>query len=299
MNYLFHLLVFFDTYLVLALSLNLVVGYCGLLSVAHASYYAIGAYTYALLTLKLGVGFFPALLSGFVVAALLSVAVSLPSWRLQRDFFFLATLAVQVLIFSSIYNWFDPQAPFGSWTNLTNGSFGIADIPKPTVFGLKADTPAQFAILATVIAFLCGFLIWRLSSSPWGRLLIAMRDDELATRGIGKNTRLLKVQAIAISCGFAAVAGGLYAGYVGYIHPTLASLDESILVLAMVLVGGLGNFRGPLAGAALLIALPEILRFAQLPDTQAAPMRLMIYGTLLVLFVHFRPAGLAGTYRMD
>jgi len=126
-----------------------------------------------------------------------------------------------------------------------------------------------------------------------------MRDDELAVRGLGKNTRLLKVQAIAVSCGFAAVAGVLYAGYVSYLHPSAASLEESILMLAMVLVGGLGNFRGPIIGAAVLIGLPEILRFAELPDAQAAQLRLIIYGTLLVLFVHFRPAGLAGNYRMD
>lgn len=299
MTYLFHLLIYFDIYLILALSLNLVAGYCGLLTVAHASYYAIGAYTYAILAVTLGWGLFPAMLVSILVAAVMSLAVSLPSWRLQTDFFFLATLVVQVLIFSSIYNWFDPQSPVGSWANLTNGTFGIADIPKPSVLGITLREPSQYVALATAAAAICGFLIWRLQSSPWGTALIALRDDELVIRGLGKNARLLKLQAIAFSCAFAAISGVLYAGYVSYVHPTLAALDESILMLAMVLVGGLGNFRGPIIGAASLIGLPELLRFAELPDAQAAQLRLMIYGASLIVLMHLRPSGLAGSYRLD
>lgn len=299
MNYVLHLLIYFDIYLIVALSLNLVVGYCGLLTMAHAGYYAVGGYTYALLSVTLGWGFFPAVLAAVLVAAVLSLAVSLPAWRLRGDFFVLGSLAVQVLIFSLLYNWSNPSAPLGSWSNLTNGPFGITGIPKPEFFGYRLATPASYAVFASLVALACGFLLWRLQASPWGRLLTVMREDELAARGLGKNTRLLKVQALAFACGFAAIAGALYAGYVNYLDPSSASLDESILMLSMVLVGGLGNFRGPILGAALLIALPELLRFADLPDAQAANLRLMIYGILLVLFMHFRPAGIAGVYRME
>ena len=299
MNYVLHLLIYFDIYLIVALSLNLVVGYCGLLTMAHAGYYAVGGYTYALLSVTLGWGFVPAVLAAVLVAAVLSLAVSLPAWRLRGDFFVLGSLAVQVLIFSLLYNWSNPSAPLGSWSNLTNGPFGITGIPKPEFFGYRLSTPASYAVFASLVALICGFLLWRLQASPWGRLLSVMREDELAARGLGKNTRLLKVQALAFSCGFAAIAGALYAGYVNYLDPSSASLDESILMLSMVLVGGLGNFRGPILGAALLIALPELLRFADLPDAQAANLRLMIYGILLVLFMHFRPAGIAGVYRME
>jgi branched-chain amino acid transport system permease protein len=299
MNYFLHLLVYFDIYLIVALSLNLIVGYCGLLTLAHAGYYAIGAYAYALLALTLGWGFIPAALAGALIAAVLSLAISLPSWRLRGDFFVLATLAVQALIFSALYNWFSADAPLGSWRNLTNGPFGIPGIPRASIFGWQIGAPLAFALFATGVAAICAFILWRLKSSPWGRLLTAMREDELAARGLGKNTRMAKVHAIAISGGMVAIAGALYAAHVRYIDPSSASLNESILMLSMVIVGGLGNFRGPIVGAAVLILLPEALRFLNLPDAQAANLRLLIYGLLLVLLMHFRPQGIAGQYRVQ
>jgi branched-chain amino acid transport system permease protein len=125
-----------------------------------------------------------------------------------------------------------------------------------------------------------------------------MRDDELAARGLGKNTRLLKLQAFFIASAFVAIAGGMYASYVSYIDPTSFTLDESILMLSMVIIGGTGNFRGPIVGAITLIAIPEILRFMQFPDTIAANIRLLAYGLLLIIMIHFRPQGLAGEYRI-
>jgi branched-chain amino acid transport system permease protein len=299
MNYLIHLLIYFDIYVIVALTLNLVVGYCGMLTLAHAGYYAVGAYVYALLALKLGLGFVPATLVATLLAALLSLAVSLPAWRLKGDFFVLASLAVQALLFSVIYNWSDPNAALGSWKNLTNGPFGITGVPKATVAGFRFARPDTFIWFATATAALCGFVLWRLQNSPWGRVLISMREGELAARTLGKNTRLLKVQALAISCGLVAIAGALYAAHVGYLDPSSASLDESILVLSMVIVGGAGNFRGPILGAVTVIALPELLRFAHLPDATAANVRLATYGLLLVLMMHFRPQGLGGQYRLN
>ncbi len=298
MNYVIHLLIYFEIYAIVALSLNLVVGYCGMLTLAHAAYFAIGGYVYALLVITLGFSFFQALLVAVLVAGVLSLAVSLPAWRLRGDFFVLASMAVQVLVFTGIYNWFDPNFPIGTFRNLTNGSFGISGIPKAEIMGWQLSSPQRFFCLATVALLLCGFIVWRLQSSPWGRLLVSMRDDELAARGLGKNTRLLKVQAIAISSGLVAISGALYAAYVGYLDPTVASLNESILVLSMVLVGGVGNFRGPLVGALVLILFPEVLRFMNFPDVQAANLRLAVYGLMLVLLMHFRPQGISGNYRL-
>ncbi len=298
MNYVFHLLIYFNLYAILALSLNLVVGYCGLLTLAHAGYYAIGAYTYALLSQVAGLGFIPAAAGGMIVPAVLSLAVSLPSWRFKGDFFVMVSLAVQALLFSLLYNWFNAGAPVGSLSNLTNGPFGISGIPRPAILGYRFDTVGSMAALSFVLLGLSALVFWRLKGSPWGRLLRAMRDDELATRGLGKNTRLAKVQAFAFACAFAGLAGVIYASYVSYIDPSSASLDESILMLSMLLVGGAGNFRGPLVGAAVLIAIPELLRFAAIPDAVAANLRLLLYGLLLVLMVHLRPQGLAGEYRV-
>ncbi len=299
MNYLLHLVVYFEIYVIVALSLNLVVGFCGLLSLAHAGYFAVGAYTYALLSLALGWGFVPAVAAAMSTCAVLSLAVSLPAWRLRGDFYVLATLAVQAFIFSALYNWSSPDAPLGTWKNLTNGPFGIAGIPRPSVFGWVPSTTQGLVGFATVVTALCVLVLWQLQRSAWGRLLVAIRDDELAARGLGKNTRLAKVQAVAIASALVAVAGALYASHVRYLDPASASLDESIMMLSMVIIGGLGNFRGPIVGAVTVIALPELLRLLQLPDSQAANVRMLVYGILLVLMMHLRPSGLAGSYRVQ
>lgn len=299
MNYALHLLIYFNIFAILALSLNLVVGYCGLLTLAHAGYYAVGAYTYALLSQVAGLGFVPAAMGSMVVPAVLSLAVSLPAWRFKGDFFVMISLAVQALFFSLLYNWSSAGAPVGSWRNLTNGPFGIAGISRPTILEYRFDSIGSMAALSFGLLALSALVFFRLKGSPWGRLLKAMRDDELAARGLGKNTRLAKVQAFSIACAFAGLAGAIYASYVSYIDPSSASLDESILMLSMLLVGGTGNFRGPLVGAAVLLAIPEILRFAVIPDAIAANLRLLLYGLLIVVMAHVRPQGLAGEYRFD
>jgi branched-chain amino acid transport system permease protein len=299
MSYFLHLFIYFNINAIVALSINLVMGYCGLLTLAHAGYFALGSYAYALATVKLGWGFFPAVGLGVVLAAVMSLAISLPAIRFKGDFFVLVSLAVQTLLFSLLYNWSTPGAEVGTWQNLTNGSFGISNIPRPNLWGWQLDSIESMAGLAFVTAIVCAAIVWLLLSSPWGRLLKVVRDDELAARGLGKNTKLAKIQAVAIACGLAAVAGALYAAYVNYIDPSTASLDESILMTCMVLVGGVGNFRGPLVGAFVLLAIPEALRFAAIPDAVAANMRLGLYGLLLVVMMRFRPQGIAGDYRID
>lgn len=287
MNYLFHLLIYFEIYAIVALSLNLLIGYGGLLQVAHAAYYGIGAYTAALLWTKLGLGFFPGLFAGAVMAGVLSLLVSLPAWRFKGDYFVMISIAVQTLIYALLYN----------WTDLTNGPFGISAIPRPVIVDYEFVTTASIALLYGLLAFGLGAIVALLKWSPFGRALQAMRDDELAARSIGLPVDWLKLQAFALASALVGVAGGLYAAYVSYIDPTSFSLNESILMLSMVIVGGTGNVRGPLAGAAVLILLPEALRFINLPDAIAANVRLLAYGLLLVIMMHLRPQGLAGTYR--
>lgn len=296
MKYLLHLLIYFNIYSILALSLNLVVGYCGLLTLAHAAYFAVGGYVYALSTLKFGWGFLPAAALAMLVGAGLSLAVSVPAWRFRGDFFVLVTLAVQTFLFSLLYNWSNTESLPGTWSNLTNGPLGLAGISRPVVFGFKLEGIGSFATLATLLLFATGAVFRLLKASPWGRLLKSMRDDELVARGLGKNVRLAKVYVLAIACASAALAGTLYASYVTYIDPSSASLDQSILMLCMLLVGGAGNFRGPLVGAAVLLAIPELLRLVHLPDALAGNVRLLAYGLLLVVMVHVRPQGLAGEY---
>lgn len=308
MNYLYHLVIFSGIYCIVAMSLNIVVGYCGYISLAHAGYFALGGYSYGLLSRLAGWEFLPSAVVGFSLAVLLSLLLSLPSLRLKGEFFILISLTVQVLIFSLISNWTSPDHALGSLENLTNGTYGVTEIPRPSIFGFKFQSVGEMAALSVLCATLCAFAVWLVVSSPWGRLLKAMRDDELAARGLGKRTRLAKLYAFAFSCGVASLAGTLYAAYVQFIDHHTASLENSILFLSMVIVGGTGNFRGPIVGALILVLMPEFIRFvlteANIPLLKAAEQyipsfRLVIYGMLMVGLIHMRPQGIAGEYHVD
>lgn len=299
MELIYHLIIYLNIYIILALSLNLIVGYSGMLNFSHIAFYTVGAYSYAILSLKLGLGFLPAALVGFLIAMLLSLGLSLPAWKLKGDYFVMISLAVQVLIFSMINNWQSPGSPLGTFRNLTNGPHGILNIPDIAIFGIQFESKGSVALLSTILAGIFCLVIWLLISSPWGRLLKIVRDDELAARGLGKNVRLAKIQVVAIGSGFAAVSGALFAGYSYSIDPTICNVNESLLILCMVLVGGIGNFKGPVVGAVVLIAIPEILQKFDIPIVMASQVRLLIYGLLLILIIHFRPQGIAGKYRLE
>lgn len=298
MTYLLHLVIFFAMYAIVALSLNLVVGFCGILTMSHAAYFGVGGYTYALATMKLGLGFLPASGLAMLVCGVLSLAISLPAWRFRGDFIVLVSLAVQGCLFSVLYNWSSADSPPATWRNLTNGPLGISGITRPVFFGAPLEATWSVAVLSILLLLVSGSILWLLKASPWGRMLKSMRDDELAAQGLGKKVRLAKVCVLAIASAFAALAGTMYSSYVTFIDPSSASLDQSILFLSMLMVGGAGNTRGPLVGAAVLLTIPEVLRLLHLSVSQAANIRLLIYGLTLILIVHLRPQGLAGEYRL-
>ncbi|MCE2482665.1 MAG: branched-chain amino acid ABC transporter permease [Alphaproteobacteria bacterium] len=299
MNYVLHLVILFDIYFIVAMSLNIVVGYCGLLTLSHAAFFGIGTYAYALSVQAWGWDFLSAAALGIGLAALASLILSLAAWRFRGDFFVLISLSIQFALFSVINNWHSPREAPGTLANLTNGPYGLEGIPRPSIFGFTFESIESIVILFTALAVLFALLCRKLLASPWGRMLQAMRDDELAARGLGKRVRLAKVQAIAFACAMAGFAGVLYASYISFIDPATASLTDSLLLLTMIIIGGVGNtFRGPLVGAFVLLAIPEALRFADLPDQMAAELRLLIFGILLIGMMHLRPQGLAGNYRL-
>ncbi|MFQ5455636.1 MAG: branched-chain amino acid ABC transporter permease [Nitrospirota bacterium] len=289
MNYIFHILVMINIYIILSLSLNLLVGYTGLLSLAHAAFYGIGAYISTLLIMKIGLNFFLSLPIAIIFSAVISLSISYPSLRLKGDYFILASLAFQIIIFTILYNWID----------VTRGPYGIPGIPRPHISGLTIDTLPAYFILSTLLAIIIVGIFRTVYNSPFGRVLKAIREDELSAISLGKNVFWFKVIAFAISSGIAAIAGGLYAGYITYIDPTSFTLDESIFILSVVLVGGSGNFRGPIIGAILMILLPEALRFLGIPDSIAPNLRQIIYAMTLILLMRYRPQGLAGEYKFE
>lgn len=286
MDYLFHLTTLTAIYVVLVISIDLLAGHSGLLSLSHAAFYGLGAYTSALLVTVQHVPFTVGVVTGMTLAAFVSLVVSLPSLRLPDDYFVIATFGFQMIIFSVLNNWID----------LTRGPLGIFGIPKPVIFGWRVDTHWQFLVLAAILAAFAYFIVWRITSSPFGRVLHAIREDEVVAQSMGKNTLYFKMTAFAASAALAAMAGSLYAHYITYIDPTSFTVMESILIISMVIIGGAGSLWGPLVGAVVLVTLPEALRFVGLPSSVAANLRQIIYGSLLVVMILFRPRGLVGKY---
>jgi len=289
MAYLLHLLTLIVIYSVLGASLNLMVGYAGLLSLTHAAFYGIGAYTSALLATKLGwspfIGLGAAVIVGSVVAAL-AAALFL---RFRDDYFILATMGLQIITHGLFHN----------WVSLTNGPFGIYGIPRPTLAAFPFTSNASYFVLTLIVAVLVLWALHRLVESPFGRTLRAIRDDEVPALILGKNVGRYKVFASAAAGGMAALIGGLYAHYIRYIGPDSFALGESIFIFTIVIIGGSGNWWGSILGAAILILLPEGLRFVGLPSAVAGPVQQMIFGLLLMGLMLYRPQGFVGRYRFE
>jgi branched-chain amino acid transport system permease protein len=285
--YLAHFLVMVAIYSILALSLNLLIGYSGIFSLAHAAIYGIGAYASALAALKLGLGFWGGMVVAASVGAFASALVAIPSLRVAGDYYIVASFGLQVVVL----------AVFMNWTDLTNGHAGLPGIPRPQLFGWVIDQPFQYVFLATAFAVLTWAVCWRLTNSAFGRVLQAIRDDEIAALAMGKNVVLVKILVACLSSALGAMAGSLYAHYITYINPSSFSLHESIFIATLVILGGSERLAGPIVGAFVLLAIPELLKFLSIPDTIAAPMRQIIYGALLIVFMLVRPEGILGRAR--
>lgn len=288
MDYLVHVLILIAIYAILAMSLDILAGQTGLLSVAHAGFFGLGAYTSALFGIHFQLPFLGGILAGMAVAVLISFIVSLPSLRLHDDYFVIATFAFQMILFNVFNNWID----------LTGGPTGIAGIPQPEIFGFLVDTPVKYVGVAGVFVAIVFGLVAVISKSPFGRVLRAVREDEIFAQSVGKNTVRFKVIAFAVSAGLAAISGSLYAHYITYIDPTNFTVTESILVISMLIIGGVDSLWGPILGAAILVSLPEGLRFVGLPSSVAANLREIFYGSLLVVMMMTRPNGILGRYRL-
>jgi branched-chain amino acid transport system permease protein len=275
-----------EIYILLALSANQKVGLSGLLSLAQAVFYGFGAYATAITITKLGFSYWLSLPVAILTCTIVAMIFSFIAGKVRDLYYTLATLALQIIFFSVAYNWIP----------VTNGSYGISGITNPEIFSFKINTPGSFALLGgfwVVIVIL--FYNWFLKT-PICRLIQATRDDQIAVMSLGKNPNYYKHISIIISGIIAGIAGSIYATYTTYIDPTSFTLDESILILSIVLIGGAGRIIGPVTGALIYILLPELLKFMQMPDNIAANMRMILFGLLLVLIVRFKPKGIFGKY---
>ena len=288
MDYLIHIAILVTIYGILALSLNLLVGYTGLLSVAHAAFYGIGAYTVAIFSTMLGVSFFPALLIGMIVSAILSLLVGIVVSRFRDDFYVLATLGITVIVGDLFLN----------LQSVTRGPLGIPGINRPSIGNFVFSENIQFLVLSAICLLVVFLICQWVTSSSFGRVLKGIREDEKALQVFGYKTHYYKLIIFMIAGALAALAGGLYASYITFIDPYTFSIAEAVLMVAMIILGGLSNNKGAMLGALILILLPEVLRFVGFPDTIAAQMHQVIYGLLLVVLMIYRPQGMIGEYKL-
>jgi len=277
MEYLLHLLILVGIYVMLSQSLNLSAGFGGMISLAHAGFYGVGAYTAALLAVNFQVPFLLALPVAMLLSGLLALIVSAIALRTIDDYFIICTLGIQVVVFSLMNN----------WMSLTRGPLGIPGISGISLFGIGIESKWAFLILTLFFVVLIFFFLKKLTNSSFGFTLRSLSEDEIFTQSLGKNVYLSKVIAFTISAMIAAVPGVLYAHYISYIDPTSFTVDESIFILSIVIIGGMRSLWGSVIAATFLVFLPEILRFVGMPNAIAANMRQIIYGGILI-FMMFR-----------
>ena len=286
MEYLLHIGIMLCIYVILVLSTNLTVGMANLLTMCQAAFYGIGAYIGTFFLMQFNLPFVVIALIVMALTGLTSIVISYASVKLKGDYFILATLGFQMIVYTILYN----------WISVTRGPYGIPGIPAIKLFGvwsLNGIYPYFFLSLVLVMA-----VVWffgQLQRSPYGRMLKAIRTDELSAQALGRNTIQLKSWAFFISAAFAGLAGTVYASYVSYIDPTSFTLDESIFIITALFIGGIGSrVCGSLVGAAVVVILPELLRFVGLPDAVAANLRQIIYGLTLIVLMFVKPQGLLG-----
>ncbi|MDC7225388.1 MAG: branched-chain amino acid ABC transporter permease [Spirochaetales bacterium] len=270
-------------YVVLALGLNIIVGLGGLLVLGYIVFYGVGAYTYALLNYHFGLNFWLALPLGGIFAMIIGILIAIPVLRLRGDY-----LAIVTLAFGEIF-----RIVMENWNGLSFGPSGIANIPRPTLFGLdfsiqQSTTLTYYVIVIFVIITI--FIVRRLEDSRLGRAWVAMREDEIAGEAMGIDMWKTKLAAFALSTFWAGVAGVIFAGKTTFINPASFTMWESILVLCMVVLGGMGSIPGVISGALIITLLPEYLRaFSEL--------RMLIFGAVLVLVMVFKPEGMIPAIR--
>ena len=265
-----------------ATGLNLILGYTGQLNLAHAGFMAIGAYGVGILTVDYGVPFWPAFVAAGLIATGIGVLAGLVSLRLKTHFFAIFTLCVGLIL----------SLVIEKWSSLTHGTTGLIGMRPPASIGpIRFDTTGAqyYLVLAFLVAAL--WLMRRIANSIVGRSFVAVRNGEDLARALGIDVFRTKLLAFALSAFYAGISGALYAGFVRFVGPDLASESHTFDMLAFILVGGIGTLGGPLIGAVLLTILTQSLQFLQ-------DYRMIVFGPLLILLVIFFPHGIIGFVRL-
>jgi len=291
-NFAVHVLGLVGIYGVLALGYTLVYRNAGLLSLAYGCYFAIGAYAYALGSLK-GQSLPEILIVAFLLSGTLSLVESLLAWRLRSDQFFVGSIALQAFTYSTVLNWVSVGVAPGTLRNLTNGAFGLAGLPKSGLFGIQLDTDGRILALILASVLISLTLFRRLIQSPWGRSIEVLRDDEVVAGSLGKSGRRLRTQVLMIGSLLSSLGGALYAAHTGFVDPEVASLSVTFAVLTMVAASDVFKLRTPLLAVAVLVSAPEALRFLKISSSMAADIQILAYGLLLIVVPNVQTPGTA------
>jgi branched-chain amino acid transport system permease protein len=270
-------------YVMLGLGLNIVVGQAGLLNLGYVAFYAIGAYSYALLNHHFGIGFWVALPIGALIAALSGILLGLPVLRLRGDYLAIVTLGFGEIIRLILEN----------WNSFSFGPSGISNIPRPGFFGINLSLEQSAIYMYFLLIALCLisiFVVQRLQNSRIGRALVALREDELACQAMGIDKTKIKLTAFALGATWAGMAGVLFAAKTTFINPASFTFLESVMILSIVVLGGMGSITGVILAALVIILSQEYLRIF-------SDYRMLMFGAALVAMMIFRPQGIIAARR--
>jgi branched-chain amino acid transport system permease protein len=276
-DYLLDVAVLAGIYVILSLGLNVVVGLTGLLHLGFVAFYAVGAYTYALLNVKLGLGFWQSLPLCLAFTTMSGFLLAIPALRLRGDY-----LAIVTLGFGEIV-----RLILNNWDTLTGGPNGVPGIAPPSFLGFSMGRMNSYYYIVLAAGLLTYVVVNRVRSSRIGRAWIAIREDEIGASSVGINTMRYKLYSFAFGSFWAGLAGSLFAAKMRFVSPESFTFMESVLILCMVILGGLGSMGGVLVGSLILVVLPEVLRGMQ-------SYRMIAMGAGLILMMVFRPQGLFG-----
>jgi len=278
-RYFLSVLINFCIFAILSLSLNLLTGFMGITSLGHAAFYGLGAYTAAILSTRYGFNMAITFPAGMIVAAMFAFLLGLPAIKAPVRHLAIITLGFCEIVRIVEFNWF----------SLTGGPNGIHSIPTFSLFGIGFPQMIQRYYIALILLITTYYIIFSITNSRAGRAISAVRDNEIAAESMGVNVYMSKLIIFTISAAFAGLAGAFYAHHYSFISPISFAFEQSILILGMVILGGMGNLRGSLIGAFLLSLLPELLR-------GMLYYRQVLYGLIIVVLMVSRPSGLLGKY---
>lgn len=291
MSFFLLILIYSGIYALMAIGQNLITGYGGMLSLCQAGFYAIGSYTTAILTVKCGWSFWATLPVAMCLAGLCGLLIGLPTLRLKGDYLAIATLGFGEIVRNILNN----------WDKLTNGPMGIQKIPMVEFFGMQINPYRKtgFIILVWTFVFVFYILYRRFARSRMGRALTAVREDEIAAASMGINVTTYKVIAFVMGAAIAGLAGSFFVVYTLSVTPGSFTFMVSIMVLCMVVLGGMGNFKACILGAFIIQFISYFPELTGLTNVIPAQFKQIIFGLILVVMMIWRPQGILGRDRFD